>query len=39
MNSARISEIHREDGVNIRVIAGEVNGVHGPVTDIVADPT
>lgn len=39
ITSEQISKIHREDGVTIRVIAGEVNGVHGPVTDIVADPT
>jgi redox-sensitive bicupin YhaK (pirin superfamily) len=39
ITSEQISEIHREDGVNIRVIAGEVNAVRGPVTDIVAHPT
>jgi len=31
--------INRKDGVNIRVIAGEVDGIRGPVTEIVADPT
>ena len=37
--SAQIPEITREDGVNIRVIAGEVDGIRGPVTDIFAEPT
>ena len=26
------------DGANIRIVAGEVNGVRGPVTEIAADP-
>lgn len=34
-----IPEIDREDGVKIRVIAGAVDGVQGPVTEIAADPT
>ena len=34
-----IPEINREDGVKIRVIAGTVDGVRGPVTEIAADPT
>jgi redox-sensitive bicupin YhaK (pirin superfamily) len=34
-----IPEIDREDGAKIRVIAGTVDGVHGPVTEIAADPT
>jgi len=34
-----IPEINREDGVKIRVIAGAVDGVRGPVTEIAADPT
>ena len=34
----QIPLINREDGVNIRVIAGEVDGIHGPVTEIVAEP-
>jgi redox-sensitive bicupin YhaK (pirin superfamily) len=34
-----ISEINREDGVKIRVIAGKVDGIRGPVTEIAADPT
>ena len=33
-----IPEIDR-DGVKIRVIAGMVDGIRGPVTEIVADPT
>jgi len=37
--SEQIPEISREDGVKIRLIAGEVNGIHGPVSDIFADPT
>ena len=35
----QIPEITREDGVKIRVIAGEVDGIRGPVTDIFANPT
>ena len=37
--SDQIPEISREDGVKIRVIAGEVDGIRGPVSDIFADPT
>jgi redox-sensitive bicupin YhaK (pirin superfamily) len=37
--SEQIPEISREDGVKIRLIAGEVDGIHGPVGDIFADPT
>ena len=37
--SEQIPEINREDGVNIRLIAGELDGIHGPVSDIFADPT
>jgi len=37
--SAHIPEVVRADGSRIRVIAGEVDGVRGAVTDIVADPT
>jgi hypothetical protein len=36
--SARIPEVKREDGTRIRVIAGEVDGVTGAVTEIAADP-
>jgi redox-sensitive bicupin YhaK (pirin superfamily) len=37
--SAQVPEVARADGSRIRVIAGEVDGVRGAVTDIVADPT
>jgi redox-sensitive bicupin YhaK (pirin superfamily) len=36
--AAKIPRVQREDGVEIRVIAGSVNGTRGPVTDIAADP-
>ena len=36
--SAGIPEVRRADGAVIRVIAGEVDDVRGPVTDIFADP-
>jgi len=36
--SAQIPEINRPDGVKIRVITGEVDGVRGPVTEIAAGP-
>jgi redox-sensitive bicupin YhaK (pirin superfamily) len=36
--SSSIPEILREDGVKIRVIAGKVDGISGPVTEIAADP-
>ena len=36
--SAAIPEIRRSDGAVIRVIAGSVGDVRGPVTDIFADP-
>jgi len=39
IESSRIPLINREDGVKIRVIAGEVDNISGPVTEIVADPT
>lgn len=34
-----IPEIRRENGVTIRVIAGSVDGINGPVTEIAAQPT
>jgi len=37
--SDQIPEIRHEDGVIIRVIAGKVDGVRGPVKEIVAEPT
>jgi len=36
--SDQIPAVKREDGVNIRVIAGEVDGVRGAVSEIYADP-
>ena len=39
IRSDQIPEIRHKGGVKIRVIAGEVDGVHGPVKDIVAEPT
>ena len=33
-----VPEINRDDGVNIRVIAGLVDNVRGPVSEIAADP-
>ncbi len=37
--SANIPEVRRDDGTRIRVIAGRVDSVRGPVTEIAADPT
>ena len=37
--SEQIPEINRQNGVKIRVIAGEVDGIRGPVSDIFANPT
>jgi hypothetical protein len=34
-----IPEIRRENGVTIRIIAGSVDGINGPVTEIAAQPT
>jgi len=36
--AARIPEVRRADGSRIRVIAGEVDGVRGPVAEIFAEP-
>jgi redox-sensitive bicupin YhaK (pirin superfamily) len=36
--SEQVPEVVREDGVKIRVIAGEVDGVTGAVTEIYAEP-
>jgi redox-sensitive bicupin YhaK (pirin superfamily) len=36
--SEQIPEIQQPDGVIIRIIAGDVDGVSGPVKDIIADP-
>ena len=37
--SSQIPEVEREDGTKIRIIAGALSGVQGPVTEIAADPT
>ncbi len=37
--SDQIPEVRRGEGVRIRVIAGSVDGVRGPVTEIAAEPT
>ncbi len=37
--SAKIPEVSREGGVRVRVVAGVVDGVRGPVDGIAADPT
>ena len=39
ISAAQIPEVRRGDGSCIRVIAGAMDGVQGPVTDIAADPT
>ena len=39
IDSELIPEINREDGVKIRVIAGTVEDVQGPVSQIYAEPT
>jgi redox-sensitive bicupin YhaK (pirin superfamily) len=38
LTSADIPEVTRESGARIRIIAGEVDGVKGAVTDVVIDP-
>jgi redox-sensitive bicupin YhaK (pirin superfamily) len=38
VRSGEIIETERQDGSRIRVIAGEVDGVRGPVSGIAADP-
>jgi redox-sensitive bicupin YhaK (pirin superfamily) len=37
--SAQIPEIERQDGIRVRVVAGTVDRIRGPVTEIAADPT
>jgi redox-sensitive bicupin YhaK (pirin superfamily) len=39
IEASQIPLVNREDGVKIRVIAGEADGIRGPVTKIIADPT
>lgn len=38
VKASQIPEITLSEGVQVKVIAGEVNGVKGPVTEIFADP-
>jgi redox-sensitive bicupin YhaK (pirin superfamily) len=38
IKSRQIPEVTLEDGVQIKIICGEVKGVKGPVQDIVIDP-
>jgi quercetin 2,3-dioxygenase len=38
VKAKQIPAVERPDGVRIRVVAGEVDGVRGPVTEIAADP-
>lgn len=38
VNASQIPEITLADGVQVKVIAGEINGVEGPITEIFADP-
>ena len=37
--ASRIPEVRRADGTSMRVIAGAVDGVRGPVQDVIANPT
>jgi redox-sensitive bicupin YhaK (pirin superfamily) len=38
ITGSQIPEITTKEGVKIKIISGEVNGVNGPVNDIVTDP-
>ena len=38
IESSRIPEVKSEDGTIVKIIAGEINGVKGAVTEIFADP-
>lgn len=38
VKAADMPEVTLEDGVRIRVICGEINGIKGPVRDIIIDP-
>ena len=38
LTAAQIPEVRRDDGTVIRVVAGEVDGVRGAVTEIYAEP-
>lgn len=35
----QVPVVRHDNGVRVRVVAGTVNGTHGPVTEIAADPT
>jgi quercetin 2,3-dioxygenase len=39
IHAAEIPELGRDNGATVRVIAGTVDGVSGPITGIVAEPT
>ena len=39
VKSSQIPEIHHENGMVVKIIAGEIDGVKGAVTEIYADPT
>lgn len=39
ITAAEIPAVTLESGVSVKVIAGELNGIRGPVTDIITDPT
>jgi redox-sensitive bicupin YhaK (pirin superfamily) len=38
VSASNIPEVVREDGTTIKVVAGEIDGTKGPVTEIEADP-
>ena len=38
VNKSQIPEVSPTEGVNVKIICGEVNGIKGPVQDIVTDP-
>jgi hypothetical protein len=38
VKAATIPEVVLDNGVRIHVICGEINGISGPVTDIIIDP-
>ncbi|KKG12044.1 pirin family protein [Methanosarcina sp. 2.H.A.1B.4] len=38
IKSSRVPELFMEKGLKVRIICGEVNGVEGPVREIVTDP-
>jgi len=38
VKSSQISEVSLKDGVKVKILCGTVNGVQGPVRDIVTDP-